>query len=296
MRKGQPQPGFAAEVKKRAIMAMFSDDELMDRLVLKGGNLLDIVYKVSARASLDVDLSTDGDLGDIDSLRLRIERVLKATFREIAYEVFDVHVEEEPKNLSEELGAFWGGYQVDFKIIERTRFQEFADDLENLRRNAESVGKRGSTKFRIDIIKHEYCDSKEAYEIDNLTIYCYTPLMVICEKLRAICQQMPEYAYSVKKHRSARARDFVDIHVLAEQYSSLDLAGEEMRQMLRKIFAVKRVPLGLLGHIAEFRDYHSQDFGAVKATVKSGSQLREFDFYFDFVINIVDCLKALGNE
>lgn len=291
----QRQPEFAEEVKKRAIMAMFSDDELMERLVLKGGNLLDIVYEVSARASLDVDFSTDGDLGEIGLLRSRIEGALKSTFREIGYEVFDVHVEEEPKNVSEEMDAFWGGYQADFKIIERARFQQFAGDLENLRRNAASVGKRGSTKFRIDISKHEYCDSKQAYEIENLTIYGYTPIMVICEKLRAICQQMPEYADTVRKHRSARARDFVDIRAVAEGYN-LDVAGDNMRQMLPTVFAVKRVPLRLLGRIADFRDYHSQDFEAVRATVKAGFQLRDFDFYFDFVIDAMDRLKPLWDE
>jgi hypothetical protein len=36
MRQMQRQPEFAEEVKKRAIIAMFSDDELMERLVLEG--------------------------------------------------------------------------------------------------------------------------------------------------------------------------------------------------------------------------------------------------------------------
>jgi hypothetical protein len=286
---------FAEEVKKRAIMAMFSDDKLMDRLVLKGGNLLDLVYNVSTRSSLDVDLSADGDLHDIAPLGPRVERALKSMFREIGYEVFDMHLEEEPKSLSEEVDAYWGGYQVDFKIIERSRFQELAGDIESLRRNAASVGRRGSTKFRIDISKHEYCDSKKAYEMEHLTIYGYTPMMVICEKLRAICQQMPEYANKLKKHASARARDFVDIHTVAERYG-LDLAGDDIRHMLCKVVCANRVPLRLLSQIAKFRDYHRQDFEAVKATVKAGFQLRTFDFYFDFVIGTVARLEPLGDE
>ena len=43
-------------IKRLAIVAMFSDDGLMEKLVLKGGNLLDLVYGISTRASLDVDL------------------------------------------------------------------------------------------------------------------------------------------------------------------------------------------------------------------------------------------------
>ena len=38
-------------IKRTAIVAMFADDELMDVLVLKGGNAMDIVHQVNSRAS-----------------------------------------------------------------------------------------------------------------------------------------------------------------------------------------------------------------------------------------------------
>jgi hypothetical protein len=34
-------------IKKLAIIALFLDNDLMDILVLKGGNALDIVYKIA---------------------------------------------------------------------------------------------------------------------------------------------------------------------------------------------------------------------------------------------------------
>ena len=43
------------KIKRLAIIAMFSDDDLMERLVLKGGNALDIVYEIGSRASMDLD-------------------------------------------------------------------------------------------------------------------------------------------------------------------------------------------------------------------------------------------------
>ena len=46
------------QIKKIALAAMFADDVLMEKLVLKGGNLLDLVYNISVRASIDLDLST----------------------------------------------------------------------------------------------------------------------------------------------------------------------------------------------------------------------------------------------
>jgi predicted nucleotidyltransferase component of viral defense system len=48
-------------IKELVVIAMFSDDELMDRLVLKGGNALDIIHQVSVRASIDVDFSMSDD-------------------------------------------------------------------------------------------------------------------------------------------------------------------------------------------------------------------------------------------
>jgi predicted nucleotidyltransferase component of viral defense system len=49
------------QIKKLAVISMFSDDVLMERLVLKGGNALDLVHRISTRASMDVDLSMPGD-------------------------------------------------------------------------------------------------------------------------------------------------------------------------------------------------------------------------------------------
>jgi len=66
MAKGRSGPRNAGlqrleEIKRLVIIAMFSDDDLMDRFVLKGGNALDLAYKVSTRASMDVDLSMESD-------------------------------------------------------------------------------------------------------------------------------------------------------------------------------------------------------------------------------------------
>ncbi len=96
-----------------------SDDELLDRLVLKGANALGLTGGPSVRRSLDVDFSIDGDLSDLGSLedvRMRMERLLVETFRAESFEVFDVNLQRQPPNLREDLvGDFWGGYQLQFK-------------------------------------------------------------------------------------------------------------------------------------------------------------------------------------
>jgi hypothetical protein len=116
--------------------------------------------------------------------------------------------------------------------------------------------------------------------------------MMVCEKLRAICQQMPEYGTVVKRKRlgSPRARDFLDIHTLVTE-RHLELSAVENQQLLRRIFHAKRVPMSLLKLIAKYRPFHSENFPAVKDTVKPGVKLEPFDFYFDFVLELVSKIQ-----
>lgn len=288
---------FLDKVKRSAIIAMFSDDDLMEKLVLKGGNLLDIVYGISTRASKDVDLSMPGQFDDLELLRRKVENALKTTFLEIGYVVFDVTVEECPPKPPDDLSKFWGGYKLYYKIVEKDKYEEYKGDVENLRRRAVPLQEAGSTRFPIEISKHEYCDAKEVRVLDDYTIVAYTPQALVCEKLRAICQQMPEYVEIVHGHRSARARDFLDIHTVAEHFQ-LDFTDKTFQDVLKAMFAAKRVPVGLIGRISEseYKEYHRQDYPSVEMTVKPGIELQGFDFYFNYVVEKCRDLESLWNE
>lgn len=282
------------QIKKLVVIAMFSDDELMDRLVLKGGNALDLIYRISPRASVDVDFSMESDFpeGQREAFHGRIERTLRQTFREAGYEVFDVRMEERPPGLTPDVADFWGGYAVEFKLIEKASYQRFSANTAELRRRALPLGV--GTKFIIDISRFEYTAGKEPQDLDGYRIFVYPPPMLVCEKLRAVCQQMPEYGPVVKRNRSgaARARDFLDIHTLVTE-RKLDMASQDNRELLSAVFAAKKVPLALLSKIKDYREFHRADFPAVKATVKAGVEIREFDFYFEYVLDLVQQLKPL---
>ena len=101
------------KIKKLVIIAMFSDDVLMERLVLKGGNALDLIHHVSSRASVDIDLSMNGEFTSNERLTLqgRIEKVLRETFRPEGYRVFDVRLHDQPKGLTADLADFLGRVQ-----------------------------------------------------------------------------------------------------------------------------------------------------------------------------------------
>jgi len=284
-----------ARIRKLAIIALVSDDELMDSLVLKGGNAIALIHGITARESLDLDFSLETDFPDpdCDALRRRFEGLLVRTFAEEGYAVFDVRVSPEPPHLTPDMADFWGGYRLEFKVIQSSKIPTAGRNLESLRRRAEVVGPRQRRTFRIDISKFEYSQPKEEKQIEGYSVFVYTPAMLVCEKLRAICQQTPEYREIVRSRgASARARDFFDIHGLVERFR-IDLASRDNTALLRAMFAAKRVPLHLLGHIAEYREYHRADFPALEATVAPAARLKGFDFYFDYVLALVAKLEPL---
>jgi predicted nucleotidyltransferase component of viral defense system len=69
-----------ADIRRLVIVAVFSDDVLFNRLVLKGGNAISLVYRYGARGSLDVDFSIEGDFEDAQSAGKRIMAALVDRF------------------------------------------------------------------------------------------------------------------------------------------------------------------------------------------------------------------------
>ena len=273
------------QIKRLVIIAIFSDDGLMERFVLKGGNALDIVHEVSARASFDVDLSMEDGFreDEVEEVQGRILSALQLTFRAEGYEAFDLHMKPQPpQGVTPDLAHFWGGYKVEFKLIERAKFDADARDLEALRRRALKMGAQG--KFSIDVSSFEYVEKKQPKFLDDYRIFVYTPEMLVAEKLRAICQQMPEYGPVVRRGRpgSARAKDYVDIHTLIERLH-LDMTLPANLDLLMRVFEAKRVPLDLLVKIPSYRRLHEPDFQQVRATVKPDFDLKSFDDYAEFV-------------
>jgi hypothetical protein len=291
------EAAWIERVKRLIVVAIFSDEMMMQRFVLKGGNAIDLILNVSSRASMDIDLSMMGDFaaGELDEIKKRLGRRLIETFAPEGLTPFDIEMEERPAAITADLATFWGGYRVTFKLIESDRFRLLSGKVEDLRRNALLVGGHG--KLRIDISKHEFCDPKEERQLDGVNVYVYTPVMLACEKLRAICQQTDDYSKIVKREgrpAAPRARDFFDIAVLMRRFS-FDLAEREHWRLIETMFAAKKVPLKLLGKVKDYREFHRSDFQAVKDALKPGVKLDEFDEYFDDVVRLCERLEALWN-
>ncbi len=119
--------------------------------------------------------------------------------------------------------------------------------------------------------------------------------MVVSEKLRALCQQMPEYVKIVRGHAAPRARDFVDIYVVVEHFG-IDFQALDFQQLLRDTFWAKRVPLRLLGGMKDTGAQHLDDFHAVEDSFYPDFGLKDFDFYFQYVVEKCAMLESLWEE
>jgi predicted nucleotidyltransferase component of viral defense system len=286
---------FFKRIKRLVLIAVCSDDYLVDKLVLKGGNAMSLIYDIANRASLDLDFSIDTSDSIPEDLEYRLKASIAEVFRDEGYQVIDWKFNHQPKNLDADRATFWGGYSVEFKIIDLKSYIEYKDSPLLLSARAASLVDQRK-KFEIDISNFEYCkEPRRAEEIEGYTIYVYSPEMIVFEKLRALCQQMPEYLPVVgksKDRQKPRARDFYDIYVILELLR-VNIYTEENIQLLLKIFGVKRVDISLLRRLRDHQGFHATAFPSLRDTVTDPKQLKDFDFYFDYVIDVTNKLEAL---
>jgi hypothetical protein len=223
---------------------------------------------------------------------LRLAKALEDRFRAAGLRVFDFKLEPKPSVARAGQDPRWGGYLASFKLAEREKFEHVNSELAALRRDSLVIGPNQQRAFTIDLSKYEYITGKLEVELDNYTIYVYSPAMIAIEKLRAICQQMPEY--TMQRNPSARARDFYDIHLIISA-TGMDLTAPDKIELLRNIFAAKKVPLRLLGRIKDQREFHRPDWDSVRVSSK-GENLGEFDTYFDSVVRLTHSMKTVWEE
>lgn len=285
------------EIKKLIIISLFADDELFDKFVLKGGTAL-MIQGFNQRQSMDIDLSLASEFRDSELKQIEniIYKNLKETFNRENHDVIDLSLKKSPTIISGDKKKFWGGYRLEFKILTNQDVEKYDKkeiDFDKLRQLALIV--EGSTKktFKVDISKFEYCDIKQEIEIDHFPIYIYTPLMIVYEKLRAICQQQDEYKELVQVKTTPRARDFYDIHSildsnLHDETIKKDMLKMENLETLKHIFDMKKVPLSLLDNIRHYREFHRDDFQSVEDTVNDRQSLESYDFYFNYILKITD--------
>ena len=277
------------KIKKLTLRALMSDETLMHSLVLKGGNALHLVYEITNRGSIDIDFSVEREFTEQEcrDMPLYLDYILNRTFREENLHVFDVNFIEKPK-----AGSIpeWKGYLLEFKIISKDRLKELNEDIDSIRRNAIKVNNQ-STKYVVDISAYEYVKSSTIKEIEGMILRVYTLEMILFEKVRALCQTMPEYKFIVNSAKPKhRARDIYDIYIIHKN-SILTLDPVE----LKEIFKAKQVPLEFINNLENLREYNRENWETVRSSIPETDRenLKEYDYYFDQVIKIIEPFKDL---
>lgn len=270
-------------MRKNIMISFVSDDDLFERLVLKGGNALELVYRVTKRPSLDIDFSMADEFTteEIPEVKGKILKALSNTFNKENLEVFDLRFEEKPAP-DKRTNPRGGGYRISFKLIERSDVTEDLD-IDKKRRRALHIAGTGTT-FKVDISKYEYCENKVKKDIGGFTVYVYSPEMIVLEKMRAICQQTEEYRKQENSSRKPRPRDFYDIYMICEKMK-LKLEKSDAAEMLRHIFDRKNVSAELLINIEKYREYHRNGFRELLDTLPLRERDITYDEIFDYTLN-----------
>ncbi|MBW3130759.1 nucleotidyl transferase AbiEii/AbiGii toxin family protein [Hymenobacter profundi] len=286
-------------IKRLAIIALASDDELVETIVLKGGNAIDLTYEGSetrfSRPSYDLDFSIEaGDFAeDLEVISARIEKTLQQTYQEHGYELIDYKFVIKPKVPPQKTADFWGGYLVQFKVVPQAAYQQNTGNDRKQRMAAVAVKPNLSSVFEIEFSKYEYVGQKAQISVDNYTVYVYTPEMIVFEKVRALCQQLPQYAEVIPSHSPrARARDFYDIYFIMED-KEIDVLDPANIELLKHIFASKKVPVEFIAEIKNNKSIHRDNWESVKDTVAPTEELRDFDFYFNYVVDAYEQIIGL---
>jgi predicted nucleotidyltransferase component of viral defense system len=259
------------------VIAIYGSPSLAKLLILKGGSAMRMFDEQNARLSIDADFSIQDVLTNTDPVFQEMADCFVTRFSAHGFDLIDFKAVKKPKKLRRGFPEWWGGWACDFKLVDKKHRQK---TLETRRRNALIPEGANSPKIQIDLSEHEYCGKQRTKMIHGTRIRAYSREMLVLEKLRAICQQHPDYPY--RQQTKNRARDFYDISALTD-----DTSDEFIRRCqyhLQAVFDTKEVPLWILRALWDddaFIDEFRLGFDQVKNTVRG--RLDDFSTYLERV-------------
>ena len=157
---------------------------------------------------------------------------------------------------------------------------------------------QASPQIIVELSEYEYCGNFEKIELSvgrrepKTITYWYSTEMLVVEKIRAICQQHPDYPY--RKKPANRARDFYDIANLIEkkikdkQFKNFTTG---CAQLIDPIFAAKKVNKKIIKKIFDptFLAEIEKGWSFVLSTIPAQSG-GEFSMYVDILQEFIDLI------
>lgn len=285
------------EIRNTIVTSIFSNDDLLDILTLKGGNAMKLL-ELTNRESSDLDFSiTEGKRLSKEVEGVQIEEQLSQSFEENGYKVISLKFSDKPLKRKVITPPYWGGYQIEFSIISLNKFHDLNERQKaNINAYAESI-EHGKKKIKIDLSFEEYTEPRIETKLNDFTIYLYSPLMIVYEKIRASCQQLPEYKLGTEK---ARARDLYDIYTMLTHKKQLDLKDEVFNEsnfyIIQKMFELKNVDLSLMLQLGTIKNELKSDYeNNVIPQIPGNQESPDFEFLFSYNTEIFEDLHTKLN-
>lgn len=286
------------EIRDTVILSIFGEDELYDKLTLKGGNAL-AVQGVNTRASQDIDLSISNNISmDEKTYKPIFQKTLEEGFLERGLKIINFSFKAKPRSKNEIVQAHndnpknfnkivWGGYHIKFGIMELSKYEKLKkQNIKNLGAHALNTF-QNKKNIEIDLSRGEYTDNREAKILDGYTIFVYTPLMIIYEKIRASCQQLPEYKINGNK---VRARDLFDIYnlIISNENLKEEVENPNNFYILKNMFILKGVSIDLLNKFPNYKETLRRDYqdNVINQINKKKDEIPNFDFLMSYVNNM----------
>lgn len=290
------------EIRNAVITAIFSNDELLNYLTLKGGAGLLIASHLT-RTTQDIDFSIKDDvILDKEKYMPIFRKLLTDAFSEREYKIINFKFLPTPKGKNfyrsspiDSNDIIWGGYEIRFGIISNeqydTKYKRFK--LKGKKGMFEAIPEK---EVEIDLSAGEYTEPRERRTLDGYVIYVYTPLMTLYEKARASAQQLPEYKFT---HTKTRSRDFYDIYkLLSDKDLDLENKAKDPKNIdiLKKMFDAKWVPLELLLKMETYKEELSSDYSNNVIPQIRDKDKPEFEFIFSLVSNLFKQLYEIAKK
>lgn len=280
------------QIRNIVITSIFSNDVLLNKLTLKGGHALEL-QGVNVRASQDIDLAISHNIKFTKEENEPLFRESLTTgFAEVGYQVVNFTFNVRPRHKNKIIEDYehqsklqdvvWGGYHIRFGIMPQKRYITLKNDhVENIGAHADTTW--GNKKnIEIDLSKDEYTEPREETDLEGYTIYLYTPIMIVYEKIRASCQQLPQYKIGSTKER---ARDLFDIYELLIHNDDLhdQMLSPDNIYILKEMFKLKDVDFSLLLQINSYKKELFNDYqNNVLPQIRNEKDKQDFKFIFNF--------------
>ena len=275
------------EIRNTILKAIYSNEQLNENLVLKGGNALKI-HGIVERESQDLDFSLKETIRfSEENEGKEFKDSISEAFSDKGYFVNAFEFVSKPKKRHDNLPPYWGGYKISFTLLDANIYQDIiksqpSEKMKELNKFAIPLEGDGK-KIEIDLSYDEYVETKEDYDLDGTKIYLYSPLMIVYEKIRASCQQLDEYPLTTNR---TRARDLYDIYKALTNSKQMDLRDKVLSSenfyILENIFRVKEVPFNLMNKLETKKDDLKIDYEEkVLPQIPSKAQ-EDFEFIFDY--------------